>query len=148
MGGILLDPEGKIEQTFSWGIGCRTNNEAKWMALLQGLTILTDSNLFKVAIFGDSRHVVYKILNGYTMGSIKCRWLYEKTTPLLSPHYEFYHILRSNSVIADELANVGASLPQGHLQLNGVDSPPNLYPNELWHKRFIPHRNGHDALGN
>ena len=26
VGGILLDPEGKIEQTYAWGIGCRTNN--------------------------------------------------------------------------------------------------------------------------
>ena len=98
------------------------------MALLQGLTILVDTDLFRVAIFGDSRHVIYEILNGYTTGSIKCRRLYDKTTPLLSPHYEFYHILRSNNVITDELANVGASLPQGHLQLNGVDSPPKPIP--------------------
>ena len=127
-GGILLDLEGKIEQTFAWGIRCGTNNEAEWMALLQGLMILVDSDLYKVAIFGDSRHVIYKMLNGYTTGSIKCHWLYDKTTPLLSLHYEFYHILRSNNVDADDLANVGASLPQGNFQLNGVDSPPKPIP--------------------
>ena len=127
-GGILLDPEGKIKQTFAWGIGYRTNNEVEWMALLQGLTILADFDLYKVAIFGDSRHVIYKMLNGYTTGSIKCRRLYNKITPLLSPHYEFYHILCSNNVVDDDLANVGASLPQGHLQLNGVDSPPKPIP--------------------
>ena len=33
-GGILMDPEGKIEQTYAWGIRCRTNNEAEWTALL------------------------------------------------------------------------------------------------------------------
>ena len=33
-GGILLDPEVKIEQTYAWGIGCRTNNEVEWIALL------------------------------------------------------------------------------------------------------------------
>ena len=98
------------------------------MALLQGLTILASSDLYKVAIFGDSRHVIYKMLNGYTTGSIKCCRLYDKTTPFLSPHYEFYHILRSNNVDADDLANVGASLPQGHFQLNGVDSPPKAIP--------------------
>ena len=121
-GGILLDPEGKIEQTFAWGLGFMTNNEAEWMALLQGLTILADSDLCKVAIFGDSRHVIYKMLNGYTTSSIKCRRLCDKITPLLSTHYKFYHILRSNNVAADALANVGASLPQGHLQLNGLDN--------------------------
>ena len=127
-GGILLDPEGKTEQTFAQGIGCRTKNEAEWIALLQGLMILADSNHYKVAIFGDCRHVIYKMLNGYTTGSVKCRWLYDKTASILSPHYEFYHILRANKVIADELENVGDSLPQGHLQLNGVDSTPKPIP--------------------
>ena len=123
-----MDPEGKIEQTFAWGLGFRTNNEAKWMALLQGLMILTDTDLFRVAIFGDSRHVIYKMLNGYTTGSIKCHRLYDKITPLLSTHYEFYHILHSNNVAADDLANVGASLPQGNFQLNGLDTPPKPIP--------------------
>ena len=81
------------------------------MAILQGMKILASTDLCRVAIFGDSRHVIYKMLNGYTTGSIKCRRLYEKITPLLSIHYEFYHILRTNNVAADALANVGASLP-------------------------------------
>ena len=61
---------------------------------------------------------------GYTTGSIKCRRLYDKAVALLSPRYEFYHILRTNNVIADEMENEGASLSQGHLKLNGVNSPP------------------------
>ena len=122
-GGILLDLEGQIEQTFAWGLGYRTNNEAEWMALLQGMKTLAHTDLCRVAIFGDSRHVIYKMLNGYTTGSIKCRWLHDKIIPLLSTHYEFYHILRSNNVTVDALENVGASLPQGHFQLNGLDTP-------------------------
>ena len=85
-------------------------------------------NLCRVAIFGDSRHVIYKMLNGYTTGSIKCHRLYDKVVTLLSPHYEFYHILKTNNVIIDELENVGASLPQGHFQLNGVDTPHKPIP--------------------
>ena len=81
-GGILLDPKGHVEQTFTWGLGYRTNNEAEWMVLLQGMKILASTDLCKVAIFGDSRHIIYKMLNGYTIGSIKCRWLYDKITPL------------------------------------------------------------------
>ena len=42
-GGILLDPGGQIEQTFAWGIGHRTNNEAEWLALLQGMEILANT---------------------------------------------------------------------------------------------------------
>ena len=120
--GILLDPRGQVEQTFTWGFGYRTNNEAKWLALLQGMKILANKDLFRNAIFGDSRHIIYKIPNGYTRGSIKCHHRHDKITPLLSKHYEFYHILRTNNVDTDALANMGASLPQGHYCLNGQDS--------------------------
>ena len=108
-GGILLDPRGHVEQTFAWGLGYRTNNEAKWLALLQGMKILASTDLSRTAIFGDSRNVIYKILKGYTIGSIKCRRLYDKTIHILSKHYELYHILHTNNATADALANVGAS---------------------------------------
>ena len=120
MGGILLDPKGQIEQIFSWGLVHRTKNEAEWLDLLQGMEILANTDLSRIAIFGDSRHVIYKMLNGYTTGSIKCRRLYDKITPLLSKHYEFYHILHANNAAADALANEGASLPHGHYYLNGL----------------------------
>ena len=127
-GGILLDLRRQVEQTFTWGLGYRTNNEAEWLALLQGMKILAISDLFRISIFGHSRHVIYKMINRYTTGSIKCHRLYDKITPLLSKHYEFYHILRENNVAADALANVGASLPQGHFCLNGLNSHPKPIP--------------------
>ena len=127
-GGIFLDPRGQVEKTFAWGLGYRTNNEAEWLALLQGMKILANKYLPRIAIFGDSRHVIYKMLNGYTTGSIKCRRLHDKITPLLSKHYELYHILRTNNVATDTLANTGASLPQGHYCLNGQNSHPKPIP--------------------
>ena len=125
---MLLDPEGKNEQTFALSLSHRTNSEDEWLALLQVMEILANTDLSDIAIFGDSRHVIYKMLNGYTTGSIKCRRLYDKIIPLLSTHYEFYHILHSNNVAVDALENVGASLPQGHFQLNGLDTPPKPIP--------------------
>ena len=92
------------------------------------MKILASSDLFRIAIFGDSRHVIYKMLNGYTTGSIKCRRLYDKIIPLLSKHYEFYHILHTNNAAVDALDNVGASLPQGHYFLNGLDTHPKSIP--------------------
>ena len=127
-GGILLDPRGQVEQTFAWGLGYRTNNEAKWLALLQGIKILANNDLSRIEIFGYSQHVTYKMLNGYTTGSIKCHRLYDKITPLLSKHYEFYHILHTNNVAANALANMGASLPQGHYCSNGQNSQPKSIP--------------------
>ena len=129
MAGILLDPRGHVEQTFAWGLGYRTNNEAEWLALLQGMKILANKlDISRIAIFGDSRHVIYKMINGYTTESIKCRRLHDKITPLLSKHYEFFHILRTNNFIADALANMGASLPQGQFCLNGQIPHPKPIP--------------------
>ena len=117
-GGILLDPRGHVEQTFAWGLGHRTNNEAEWLALLQGLHSLVSKDLHKVMIFGDSRHVIFKIINGYTFGSINCCRLYDKAKPLMSKSFELFHILRYNNSAADALENMGTSLPQGHFNLN------------------------------
>ena len=116
-----MDPRGQTKKTFAWGLGHKMNNEAEWMALLQGLELLDTIDSSRIAVVGDSRQVIYKMINGYTSGSIKCRRLYDKITPLLSNNYEFYHILRANNASTYALANLGASLPQGHYCFNGLD---------------------------
>ena len=121
-GGILLDPGGNIEQSFSWGLGNRTNNEAEWLALLQGLQLLHAKNYWKVLIFGDSKHVISKLINGYPSGAINCCRLYNKVKPLILHSYEPLHILRTNNTAADKMANIGASLPQGVYKQDG--NPP------------------------
>ena len=118
-GGILLDPRGHVEQTFAWGLGHRTNNEDEWLALLQGMQSLANRDLSKITIFGDSRHVIFKMINGYTIGSIKCRRLHDKIIPLMTKSYELFHILHTNNSAMNALENMGASLPQGQISLNG-----------------------------
>ena len=93
MGGILMDPGGKTEETFAWGLAHKMNNEAEWVTLLQGLKLLDTIAIPRLEIFGDSRQVIYKMINGYSTGSINCRRLYDKITPLLSSRVEFFHIL-------------------------------------------------------
>ena len=117
--GILLDPGGYVEQTFTWGLGNRTNNEAKWLALIQGLHLLNTKKLCKVLILGDSKHVIDKLINGYPTGVVKCCRLFEKAKLLMSKSYEAFHILRHNNNAADSLANVGTTLPQGHYSQDG-----------------------------
>ena len=118
-GGILLDPGGHIELKFSWGLGNRTNNEAEWLALLQGLQLLHSQKYWKVLIFGDSKHVISKLINGNPLGAVNCRCLYNKVNLLMHNSYEPLHILRLNNSAADIMANLGASLPQGHYRQNG-----------------------------
>ena len=88
--GILLDPRGHVEQTFAWGLGTRTNNEVEWLALLEDLHLLVTKNLRKVMIFGDSRHVIFKLINGYPSRSINCRRLYDKAKPLMTKSYDTF----------------------------------------------------------
>ena len=121
-GGILLDPRGHVEQTFAWGLGTRTNNEAEWLALLQGLHLLNTKKIWKVMIFRDSKHVMYKLINRYPSGLVNCRHLFDKAKLLMTKSYETFHILHHNNSAADALANMGASLPQGHYSQNG--NPP------------------------
>ena len=87
--------------------------------LLQGLQSLVSKDLHKIAIFKDSRHVIFKMINGYTTISINSRHLYDKAMPLMSKSYELFHILHTNNSAVDALENMGASLPQGHFNLNG-----------------------------
>ena len=80
---------------------------------------LANKDLSKIMIFRDSRHVIFKMINGYTTGSIKCHRLHDKIIPLMTNSYELFHILRTNNLTADALENMGASLPQGKISLNG-----------------------------
>ena len=127
-GGVLLDPGGNIEHSFAWGLGNKTNNEAEWLALLQGLQILQAKSYRKVLLFGDSKHVISKLINGYPSGAIKCRRLYNKVKTLMHHSFEPLHILRINNSAADAMANIGASLPQG--VFNQDEDPPSY--------KFIP----------
>ena len=122
--GILLDPGGHIELNFAWGLGNRTKNEVEWLALLQGLQLLHSHKYRKVLIFGDSKHVISKLINGNPLGAVNCRRLYNKVKLLMHNSYEPLHILRLNNSAADIMANLGASLPQGHYRQNG--NPPIL----------------------
>ena len=127
-GGIILDPGGQIEQTFAWGLGTGSNNEAEWLALLQGLQLLQDKNYQKVLIFGDYKHVISKLIDGYPSGAVNFRRLFNKAKPLMLKSYESHHIIHSNNTAADTMANLGASLPQGQFRHNG--NPPTL--------KFVP----------
>ena len=73
-------------------------------------------------VFDDSRHVIYKMINGYPSEDIKCRRLYKKAKLLLPQSIEIYHILRQNNKEANIMANAGANLPQGHFIQNGDPS--------------------------
>ena len=85
---------------------------------LEFLDVIANS---KFLVFGDSSHFILKMIIGYSTVSVNYRRLYDRITLLLQGRIEFFHILRANNAQADALANLGASLPQGHISINNRD---------------------------
>ena len=68
-------------------------------------------------VFGDSCHVILKMITGYSSGSINCRRLFDIITLFIMSSIELFHILRTNDAQADALDNIKASLPKVHISI-------------------------------
>ena len=56
--GILVNPEGSIDLTYSWGLGTDTNNIAEVLALWQGIHQALGLNIKELLVFGNSRLII------------------------------------------------------------------------------------------
>ena len=99
-------------------MGHKTNNEAEWMALFQGLDLIDVRAIPRLLVFRDSRHVILKMITDYSSSSINCRRLFDIITLLITGSIEFFNILGANNAQEDSLDNIGASLPQGHISID------------------------------
>ena len=61
-GGLIFYLGGKLETSFSWGVGHITNNQAKLFALLKACQLAQEAGHNNFQIFGDSE-IIIKILN-------------------------------------------------------------------------------------
>ena len=83
VGGILFDFVGNIVDSFSWGLGKKTNNEAEWLTFMLGFEITARKGISKIIIIGDSKKVIQKMKFGYKKGNIRYNRYIERS--LLSP---------------------------------------------------------------
>lgn len=88
-------------------IGIKTNNEAEYMALIEGLLALIMYGIKTVTIFGDSQLVINQVTNKYKVKSDNLLLLYNQVQELIKrfDYIEFTHILRNKNKRADYLAN-------------------------------------------
>jgi ribonuclease HI len=88
-------------------IGIKTNNEAEYMALIEGLLALTIYGIKSVTIFGDSQLVINQVTKKYKVKSENLIPLYNEVQELIKrfDYIEFTHILRNKNKRADYLAN-------------------------------------------
>ena len=53
-GGDFVYPRGKIINSFARGLGIKLNNEAQWMVLYHDLELISNLNILKLMVFGDT----------------------------------------------------------------------------------------------
>jgi len=68
VGGILFDPKGKIEGSYTQGLGISTNNHAEAYAMLQGPRVVLDLHLTSQTIIKLHRYWLgfHKRYQGFT----------------------------------------------------------------------------------
>ena len=115
--------------SYSWGLGQKTNNEAKWLVLFFGLEQAKQLKITKIIVMEDSKKVICKMINAYNKGAVKIRRVYERIRKApASVQTIYFHILRCNNIKADKLENKGAKLEVGFSEVSGI----------LKHTSYVP----------
>ena len=89
-------------------LGEKTNNQAEYIALLEGLKKLLELDINKnVIIYMDSQLIVRQIKGVYKIRNKKLKEYYKKIVKLLDKieNWNIKHIKREENEIADKLAN-------------------------------------------
>ena len=106
--------------SYAWGLGYASNNQAKYLALWQGLKQARKLNNQKITIFGDSMLIVKALHTKKGPTDINLGQMYRKVLLLLTHFntYKSYHVLSNLNNLADAEANRGTSLSKSQLIVN------------------------------
>ena len=103
---ILLD--GKEVHTISKKIGIATNNEAEYLALIDGLNYCVDNSIKEIEVFLDSNLVVEQVNKNFKVKAGNLKVLNSKVDDLIQEFnfIEINHVYREENKRADQLANM------------------------------------------
>ena len=118
---MIEDDQGLRLRTFHRFIGNRTNNEAEYQALIDGLKAVAEWNPDRLEIYLDSKLVVEQVNGTYRVKKAELQPLYTEVKHLLGGfgEVEIKHVERESNKGADKLANmaldaqVKKALPRG-----------------------------------
>ena len=117
---MIYFADGKRVESFSWGLGHKTNNHAEILGLLKACQVPWGKGIKDVPIFGYSETLI-KILNSDSLFNDP---LLNKTLKRLRlvlhdfSSFIFFHILRGLNKEADTKENLGCLLSQGILKVD------------------------------
>ena len=105
IGGIIKN-NGKVLSSFSKNIGIKTNNEAEYLALIEGLHLCQKENIKSINIFLDSELVVKQVNGDYKVKNERMAVLHKDVVDILKKFREFNvaHVYRENNTEADNLS--------------------------------------------
>ena len=109
IGVVIEDDEGNRLRTFHRYIGIKTNNEAEYQALIDGLKAAVPWNPDRLEIYLDSKLVVEQVNGTYRVKKPELQPLYNEVKHLLGGFRdtpEIKHVERENNKGADKLANM------------------------------------------
>jgi len=109
-GGVVIENGKSEEHSFYFGV--RTNNEAEYLALIEGLKLALARGAGELEIFMDSLLVVRQLQGDYKVKNSRIRPLFEEARRLLSKlgSWSISHVDRSENKRADKLANKAINL--------------------------------------
>ena len=121
---MIIESNGNVISTYSWGLGTDSNNKAEFCGLLQGLRIAQTKGITNIMVFGDSHLLIQAIIRKNRPSHIHLAQIYQKIR-MLSKNFKtirFFHILRGLNKLADKAANEGTLLGRGILHMDGVET--------------------------
>jgi ribonuclease HI len=107
LGVVIEDDQGmRLRGLFRY-VGTATNNQAEYLALIEGLRAIAEWKPDRIEVFLDSRLVVEQLNGTYKVKSAELRPLHTKAQELLRslPSAVIAHVERERNRGADALAN-------------------------------------------
>ena len=98
----------------------KTNNEVEWIAFFFRLELVKQLNITKIIVLGDSKQVIYKMINDYNKGAIKIKRIYECIRQVTAnAQVSYLHILWGNNSETNKMENQGVKLKMASTKVEG-----------------------------
>ncbi len=111
VGVVACDESGKILATHKWPLPNATNNEAEYLAVIEGLKLAQKLGAEEVTLFSDSGLIVGQLSGDYKVKSPKLKKLHEEVLSLARKfrNFSIAYIPRESNELANKLAQEASS---------------------------------------